>query len=156
MPDIRHQPAGGEVDQQEGFSLAWLVQFPNYRLIGIETIEGIECYRLDFEPGIAGSSPVTVTRVPDRFVEAMAGSLWIARGSHHLVGARMKTLRPVRFSFGVARIESLEVALEAAPVAEDIWLPELISVRSHLSILGRDVRKENIFNYSRFREEMVR
>jgi len=146
--------SGQEVDQQQGFSLAWLVQFPNYRLIGLETIEGVECYRLDFEPGIAGSSAAAVTRVPSRFVEAMAGSLWIARRSHHLVRAQVKTLQPVRLSFGVARIVSLEVALEAAPVAENTWLPERISVRSHLSILGRDVRKQNVFSYSRFRAEM--
>ena len=146
--------AGGDVDQQEGFSLAWLVQFPNYRFSGIETVGEVECYRLDFEPGMADTSGTAVSRVPGRFVEAMAGSLWIARGSHHLVRAQVGTVQPVRMSFGVVRIMSLEVALDAGPVAKGAWLPRRISVKSHLSILGRDVRKENIFNYSRFRERL--
>jgi hypothetical protein len=146
--------AGGDVDQHEGFSLAWLVQFPSYRLKGIERIRGTECYRLDFEPGMTETSGTPVSRVPGRFVEAMGGSLWIARGSHHIVRARARTVQPVRMSFGVVRIMNLEVALDAGPVAQGAWLPERISVRSHLLILGRDVRKENIFNYSRFRERM--
>jgi hypothetical protein len=129
-----------------------LTQFPSYRYAGVEEVRGIKCYRLDFEPGMDSHAEHAVTRVPSHFVEVMAGSLWIAQLGHHLVRARVWTVRPVRVSFGVARIMDLEVVLDAGPVSDDTWLPDRISVQSHLAILGKDIRKRNVFTYKRFRE----
>lgn len=133
------------------FSLAWLTRLREYTFAGADVIGVRRCHRLDFGPASAGELGGDVDRAAQRFLEVLSGRLCVDPQTLHLVHAHARTLRPVPLSFGLAKILELEIELEGRPVADAAWLPREIIVDSHLSILGRDVRKRNRFTYSNYR-----
>jgi hypothetical protein len=147
----RRARAGDAVDEGEGFSLAWLTRFPEYTFAGAAVIGGRRCHRLDFGPASAAETGGEGGRTEGRFLEVMSGRLCVDPRTLHLVHAQARTSRPVPLSFGLAKILGLEVELKGTPVANGVWLPREIVVDSHLSILGREVRKRNRFTYSNYR-----
>lgn len=127
-----------------GLSLAYLLHLSNVRSGGRETVDGVACWRLDFEPETEPGA-ATPTR---KLAAATTGSLWLAAQGLHLVRAKTRLVRPV--ARGPVRFYTLDVAVEGSR-GEPPWLPRLIVVESEYRVaLGRQ-RVHNEYRYSELR-----
>ena len=140
------QSGGAGGGEEAGYTLGTLLRMSTYRYAGEEQIEGSRCHRLDFGPGNRGD----LQGVEGRLAEAMTGSLWITAEGFHLAQAVARTVRPVPLALSIAKVNDLEIRMEAAPVTRDIWLPSRIDVRANARVSWVPVRKHTRYLYSDF------
>lgn len=133
-----------EDDSESGYSIGTLLRLSEYRDAGRETIEGIDCRRLDFEPQVhpPGSG------LEARIAEAMSGSLWLSIDGAHLVRARTTSTRPITLTLGLFKVQSLEVAFDAERVAPDRFLPRQLAIVSHARLVFIGQHRRRVFTYS--------
>lgn len=134
---------GGE---EAGYSIAQLLRLSSYRYAGVETVDGVACHRLDFEPDRRRAP----RGIEAKIAGAMAGSLWITADGYHLARAVARTVRPVPIALSIAKVYDLEVSLEAMPVARGVWMPRAIEVRADARVSWVSVRKRTRYAYSDF------
>jgi hypothetical protein len=139
--------AGSEGREESGYSLGQLLHLSSYRFRGQESLNGVDCYRLDFSPDDV--QPRT-GGLAAKFSKAMEGSLWITVEGFHLAAARAETVRPIGIAFSLSKIYDLKVRMEAGPVGEGVWLPLRVEVRTDARILIKSFRRRNLFTYSDF------
>ncbi len=133
---------GGDDDSP----LRLLLHRSSYQLSGRESVNGIECYRLDF----SSEEKSGRSGLRQRIAQAMAGSLWIAADGHHLVRARARTVRPVSIAMSLAKVYSMEIELDSVPVMPGLWLPERLEVQTEARVSWWPIRRRSIFLYSNF------
>ena len=133
-----------EEDPEGGYSISTLLRLTEYRDAGRETIDGVECRRLDFEPqrNPPGSG------LEARIAEAMSGSIWLSVEGAHLVRARATSTRPITLSLGLFKVQSLEVAFDAGRIAPDRFLPRQLSIVSHARLVFLGQHRRRVFTYS--------
>ncbi|HET8948225.1 MAG TPA: hypothetical protein VFQ07_14700, partial [Candidatus Polarisedimenticolia bacterium] len=136
----------GEQDAEGGYSISTLLRLAEYRDAGRETVEGVACRRLDFEPqqNPPGSG------LEARIAEAMSGSIWLSLEGTHLVRARATSTRPVTLSLGLFKVQSLEVAFDAERVAPDRFLPRQLAIVSHARLVFLGQHRRRVFTYSEY------
>lgn len=135
-----------EEDPESGYSIGTLLRLSEYRDAGRESIDGVECHRLDFEP----QANPPGSGIEARIAEAMSGSLWLTADGAHLVRARTTSTRPVSLTLGLFKVHSLEVAFDAQRVAPDTWLPRRLSIVSHARLVFLGQHRRRVFAYSDF------
>jgi hypothetical protein len=135
-----------EEDPESGYSISTLLRLSVYRDAGRETIDGIECHRLDFDP----QDHPPGSGLEARIAEAMSGSVWLTVDGAHLVRARTTSTRPVTLSLGLFKVSALEVAFDAQRVAPDTWLPRQLSIVSHARLVFLGQHRRRVFTYSDF------
>jgi hypothetical protein len=138
--------AGGD-EEEGGYSLGQLLHLSSYRFGGRESLNGVDCYRLDFGPDDV--QPRT-GGLAAKFTKAMAGSLWITVEGFHLAGAKAETVKPISIALSLSKVYSLKVRMDAGPVGEGVWLPERVEVITNARILIRSIRRRMLFTYSDF------
>lgn len=139
--------AGDEGEARGGYSVGQLLHLASYRYVGQETIHGVACYRLDFQPGDV--EPLT-GGLAARFTRAMQGSLWITVEGFHLAAARAETVRPITILPALSKVYNLAVQMESGPVGDGVWLPMRVQVDSRARILFKSINRRNRFTYSDF------
>jgi hypothetical protein len=137
---------GGE-EEEGGYSLGQLLHLSSYRFMGRESLNGVDCYRLDFSPDDV--KPRT-GGLAAKITKEMAGSLWITAEGFHLAGASAATVRPIAIALSLSKVYDLKVHMEAGPVGEGVWLPVKVEVTTSARILIRSIRRRNLFTYSDF------
>jgi hypothetical protein len=139
--------SGDAEDDEEGaYSLGVLFRLASYRLTGRESIDGIDCYRIDFSP-----DPLKATRgVAGRFAEAMEGSLWVTVDGLHLLRARARTTHEISIALSLGKVYELQVEMDGGMVAGGVCLPRRIAVRTSARILVKRIRQRNVYTYSGF------
>jgi hypothetical protein len=137
---------GGE-QEEGGYSLGQLLHLASYRFAGRESLNGVDCYRLDFTPE---DVQPRMGGLAAKFTKAMAGSLWITVEGFHLAGAKAETVRPITIALSLSKVYSLKVQMNAAPVGEGVWLPERVEVITNARILIRTIRRRNLYTYADF------
>ncbi len=147
----RHYNAlrSGQEDSQddEANPLAHLLYMPSYTFAGREQVEGVDCYRLDFEPQERNKDGGLQARI----ARAMGGSLWIGVEDHHLVRARARTSRPVSVALSLAKVSNVQIDLLNKPVAPGVWLPHRLEVVTEGRVSWWPIRRRSIFQYSDFK-----
>ena len=140
------QAAELELDNPVGEDLALLpmIQDQEHRFIGEEVVDGIPCYRTEFDsrPEPDGLSP------RERLKYAIEGTACFSKDGYHLVVFEMETVRPVKKS--PISMNFLRMTIKGHAVG-DAWLPKLVELRSDVALLGKPMRKGNIYRYSDFR-----
>jgi hypothetical protein len=134
----------GEDDPEGGYSISTLLRLSEYRDAGRETLEGIDCRRLDFEP----QEHPPGSGLEARIAEAMSGSLWLSVEGAHLVRARSTSTRPISLTLGLFKVQSLEVGFDAVRVAADRFLPRRLSIVSHARLVFLGQHRRRVFTYS--------
>lgn len=116
--------------------MAQMVQAFDYQLLGIETVDGHQCFVLSASPR-PGYEPINrETKV----LKGMRGKLWIDTEQYQWVKVLAEVFRPVAFGFFIAKVDpGTEFILEQQPVEGNLWLP------SHFNMIV----KAKIFFYSR-------
>jgi hypothetical protein len=137
-------PPGGRAAPR-GFSLDQVLRLSSPRLAGMETIDGVECRRIDFQAEPAGRKG---GRMADEIRRAMEGSLWVTRDGSHVVRARARTVRPVPVLWNIARVRTLEVAVDQTEVEPGIWLPRRAVVDLDRRIVFSSGRRRTTILYS--------
>ena len=137
---------GGE-EEEGGYSLGQLLHLSSYRFAGRESLNGVDCYRLDFSPD---DVQPRMSGLAAKFTKAMSGSLWITVEGFHLAGAKAETVRPISIALSLSKVYSLKVRMDAGPVGEGVWLPERVEVITSARILIKSIRRRNLFTYSDF------
>ena len=137
---------GGEASGEYGdaFSLFHLLRVGRQQYSGQETMGGVLCHRLDFDPS---ENPAGKGRAA-KIVNALAGTIWVDEKGSHVVRAEARATRPVSFAMGLARLTELEMSMESIQVEAGVWLPGAIRVRWTVRVLGVPVRRRNTFLYS--------
>jgi hypothetical protein len=92
----------------------------DFRMGGVETVDGRECYRVDAYP-----KPGYVPRSRDtKVLSGMKGTLWIDTKEYQWVRVEASVFRPVSFGLFIAHVEpGTEFVLDEGPVANNIWEP---------------------------------
>jgi len=139
--------AGDGGEARGGYSVGQLLHLSSYRYVGQETVNGVACYRLDFEPGDV--DPMS-GGLAARFTRAMQGSLWITVEGFHLAAAHAETVRPITIVLALSKVYNLAVQMESGPVGEGIWLPAKVEIDTRARILFKSIRRRNRFTYSEF------
>lgn len=142
---------GGSDSRGRGYSLGLLLRMSSYRYAGIEPVNEIPCYRLDFSP----DPKRTASGVAGKIVKAMEGSLWLSLDGLHLARAEARAMRPVSVAMSLGMIYSLEIELEAAPVGKDTWLPVKLIWKSRDRVLLTTRYRNNVFHYLQFEPAWV-
>ena len=140
--------AGTEVQEEGGYSLGQLLHLASYRFMGKESLNGVDCYRLDFTP--EDVHPI-MGGLAAKFTKAMAGSLWITVEGFHLAAAKAETVRPITIAFWLSKVYSLKIRMDAGPVGDGVWLPLRVEVDTEARILIKGLHRENLFTYSDYR-----
>jgi hypothetical protein len=135
-----------EDDPESGYSIGTLLRLSEYRDAGRETIEGVDCRRLDFEP----QEHPPGSGLEARIAEAMSGSLWLSTEGAHLVRARTTSTRPITLSLGLFKVQSLELAFDAERVAPDRFLPRQLTIVSHARLVFIGQQRRRVFTYSEY------
>jgi hypothetical protein len=135
-----------EQDPESGYSISTLLRLSEYRDAGRETVDGVACRRLDFDPqqNPPGSG------LDARIAEAMSGSIWLSAEGAHLVRARTTSVRPITLTLGLFKVQSLEVAFDAERVAPDRFLPRQLSIVSHARLVFIGQHRRRVFTYSQY------
>lgn len=141
----------GSESRGRGYSLGLLLRMSSYRYAGIEPVNEIPCYRLDFSP----DPKRTASGMAGKIVRAMEGSLWLSLDGLHLARAQARAVRPVSVAMSLGMIYSLDIDLEAAPVDKDIWLPVKLIWKSRDRVLLSTRYRNNVFHYLQFEPMMV-
>jgi len=136
----------GEEDPEGGYSISTLLRLSEYRYGGRETLDGVECHRLDFDP----QEHPPGSGLEARIAEAMSGSLWLSAEGAHLVRARTTSSRPITLSLGLFKVQSLEVGFDAERVATDRFLPRRLSIVSHARLVFIGQHRRRVFTYSQY------
>jgi hypothetical protein len=137
---------GAEEEGSGGYSVMALLRLSGYSYAGMETIRGVVCHRLDF----AASEPPAGGDLAARIAAAMQGTLWLSVDGLHLVRARADSAREVGAAIGLFRMHALRFAVDAGPVASDVWLPTEVVVETRMRLVVVGVRRRRTFSYSRY------
>ena len=132
--------------EEEGYSLSFLLTMSSYRHDGEESVGGTPCHRIRFE----ADEEAPGNDLPARFARAVAGILWITVDGAHLARASVHSIRPVDITFGVVRLSELQIEMSSEPLAAGSWVPRTIETRSTVRILGVPMRRLNRYSYSEF------
>jgi len=138
--------AGSGEQEEGGFSLGHLFRMSSYRYAGRDTVNDIPCYRIDFAP----DPKREFGGVEGKIARAMQGSIWITVDELHLARAKARTVAPVSIALSLAMVHELELAMEAARIAENVWLPTEVDVKTHLRILFSTRHRRNTYHYTGF------
>ncbi len=104
----------------------------DFKLVGEETLEGVECYVLDASPRPDYQPPVARARV----LTGMRGRLWIEKSEYHWVKVEAEVISPVEFGLFVAQVKpGTKFELDQAPVG-NVWLPKSFTESVNASVLG--------------------
>lgn len=104
----------------------------NFRLVGEQTIDGVDCYILDATPNPAYQPPVEKARV----LLGMKGRLWIDKQHYHWAKVQAEVISPVEFGLFVAKVKpGTRFELQQGPVG-DVWLPKHFSESVNASVFG--------------------
>ena len=129
----------------ENLALMPILQDQEYRIVGEEKLNGIPCIRavFDAKPEQGGKS------VREQLASAVKGSACFSVDGCHLVFFEMDTVRQLK-EFPI-KVKHLRLSFEGRPVERDGWLIEKVELQSHVSVMGKDLRKSNSYRYSDFR-----
>lgn len=133
----------------EDLALLPIIQDQDHHLVGEEEVDGIPCYRTTFD---ARDEPDGVP-IRERLKYSIKGSACFSKDGYHLVQFEMETVRALKKS-GVA-MNYLHMTIQGHPVG-DAWLPKTVELRSDVFVLGKRLRKANLWAYSDFTHEPAR
>ncbi|MEW5806764.1 MAG: hypothetical protein AB1756_05400 [Acidobacteriota bacterium] len=139
--------SGSEEDEETGgYSLRDLMHRSSYQYDGQETVDDLLCHRINFHPDETRKG----WSLRGRFIQAMAGTLWITVDGYHLYRARVRMVRPIPILFSLAEIYDLQIHFSSMPVSEGVYLPQRIEVMTSGRVLMIPFRRRNIFSYGNY------
>ncbi|HEY7392175.1 MAG TPA: hypothetical protein VH640_26895 [Bryobacteraceae bacterium] len=112
--------------------MAEMIAAFDFRMGGVETVNGRECYRVNAypKPGYVPNSRDT------KVLSGMKGTLWIDTKEYQWVRVEASVFRPVSFGLFIAHVEpGTAFELDEAPVDSNIWEPTHFVTKVKASIL---------------------
>lgn len=104
----------------------------SFTMAGTDKVGNHDVYVLNAEPRKGYTPPNTDARV----LTGMRGKLWVERNSFQWVKVEVEVFHPVSIGGFIARVEpGTHMELELEPVADGIWLPSHIAVRTHSKVM---------------------
>lgn len=123
-----------------------------FKLIGTETMNGRECFRVEAMPRPGYVPPSRDTKV----LTGMRGTLWIDTAEYQWVKVNAYVFRPVAFGLFIAHVQpGTEFTLDEAPVTGKLWLPSHFrtTVKATILFWRRDSTDDETYtNYHRIAE----
>jgi len=112
--------------------LEQLTQAFDFKLQGVQKLNGFSVYVLDATPRAGYHPPNTETQA----LTGMQGRLWIDQKTYQWVKVEAKVVHPVSIDGFLAKVEpGTQFELEKKPVADGVWLPAHFAMESHAKIL---------------------
>lgn len=118
---------------RDRFMLEQLTQAFNFKLEGLQKLNGFNVYVLDATPRPGYHPPNAETQA----LTGMQGRLWIDQKTYQWVKVEARVVHPVSIDGFLARVEpGTRFELEKKPVADGIWLPTHFLMESRAKILN--------------------
>lgn len=118
-------------------------------MVGEDDVNGVPCYRTKFD---ARPEPSGIS-AREKLKYAIKGSACFSQDGFHLVEFEMETVRGI--SKGGVALNFLQMVIEGQAVG-DFWLPKLVQLRADSVVLGKTMRKANVWRYDEFRHQPAR
>ena len=141
--EVRERRADGEdprpddpnrVDFDEEF-----VNRYDFSIIGQDVVNGHPCWAIYLSPR---DGDLPVRRGIDNALNNSTGHLWISMDDYGLVRGEFEMARSVRFWFGLlGTLRNTTGRLEFGHVAEGVWLPTVVDIKTDQRVLFRNVRR---------------
>lgn len=120
----------------------------SFRLDGMETVNGRNCYKVDASPNPAYVPKSRETQV----LKGMRGTLWIDSQAYQWVKVHASVFRPVAFGLFIAHVEpGTEFLLEEAPVEGSLWMPSHFETKVNAKVLFFGYKTQELETYSNYR-----
>jgi hypothetical protein len=104
----------------------------DFKLMGEEQVEGVDCYKFAATPRADYNPPVEKARV----LKGMQGQMWIDRRQFHWVKVQAEVTEPVTFGFFIAKVNpGTRFELEQAPFG-NFWFPKHFVQTVRASVFG--------------------
>jgi hypothetical protein len=118
--------------RQDHALMAQMARAFDYKLLGVETVNGRRCFVLDATPK-PGYQPINRDT---EVLKGMRGRMWIDAKEYQWVKVQAEVFRPVAFGLFIAHVEpGTEFILEQCPVKGNLWLPAHFTVRVKAEVL---------------------
>jgi hypothetical protein len=115
---LTDSPAGKRGDNRENFLTAELVERYHFALLDEQPINGRRAYRLAFEP----KSGLAVRRLTDRFLNQIAGTVWIDAEEFEIARAKIHLKSEITLWGGmVGTLKRCAFTLERTRMPDGIW-----------------------------------
>ena len=93
-----------------------------FRVLGREKIRGRDAFVMSFEPDTSKDLPEEEDE--DRFLNALAGKVWIDAEDHAIARIHARLTHTVRFGLGLlAYFKKIDLKLDQRRDADGVWLP---------------------------------
>ena len=111
----------------------------DFSIIGQDVVKGHPCWAIYLSPR---DGDLPVRRGIDNALNNSTGHLWISMDDYGLVRAEFEMARSVRFWFGLlGTLRNTTGRLEFGHVAEGVWLPTVVDIKTDQRVLIRNVRR---------------
>ena len=135
--------------QQDHMMLREMIHAFNFKLIGVDKLDGHEVYVVEANPQTGYQPKSRDTKV----LTGMRGKLWIDKNQGHWVRVEAEVFKPVSFGLFIARVgPGTHFVLEQTPISQTLWLPKHFNMQVEASILGHrraSVQDETYKDYKR-------
>jgi hypothetical protein len=112
--------------------MAQMARAFDYKLVGVETVNGRRCFVLDATPR-PGYQPINRDT---EVLKGMRGRMWIDTTAYQWVKVEAEVFQPVAFGLFIAHVEpGTEFILEQQPFKGNLWLPSHFTVRVKAEVL---------------------
>jgi hypothetical protein len=123
-----------------------------FRVLGHEQVRGRPAYLMSFEPDASKDLPEDEDE--DRFLNALAGKVWIDAEDHAIARIHARLIHTVRFGLGLlAYFKKISLKLDQSRHAQGRWLPH--TTKTYVwgrSLLLKPIRLREQSRFVDFRE----
>jgi hypothetical protein len=131
--------------RQDHALMTEMVKAFQYKLLGVETMNGRKCYVVEAAPAPGYRPPTHETKV----LTGMRGKMWIDAAEFQWVKVHAEVFRSVAFGLFIAHVQpGTEFTLEEAPVYGRVWLPTHFVTDVKASVMhfwSRNSREEETY-----------
>ena len=118
----------------------------DYSIIGEDVVNGHRCWAIYLSPR---DDDLPVRRGIDNALNNSTGHLWISMDDYGLVRVEFEMARSVRFWFGLlGTLRNTTGRLEFGRVADGVWLPTIVDIKTDQRVLIRNVRRRILREWS--------
>ena len=148
IEDLKKKNENDEDDDEIEFSADLVSRF-QFRLEGIDEVNGRPAYRISFQPR-PGSLPVR--RQLDRALNKARGEMWVDRELYEIARVKFELMEKVKVWWGLlGSISDAHGELERHPIAPDVWLPARLHTYVHTRVVFSSSRREETTEWREYR-----
>jgi hypothetical protein len=136
-----------KTSKEEPFELLKIVDHYNYTLEGIETVDGVECYKIAFTP----KPNMPYDNREEKVLNNVAGHIWASTQDFSLIKNEGSLLRPVSVAWIFASLHEMQFHFDAKRMPNGDYGPGRLQYQYLVSIPFMDLHERDTRLMSNYR-----